>query len=98
MNRASLSTVIAAAVAVTAALFLWPAPLVGQAPKPAAPRAAASQAASPKAATPAAATAKAAAPKAAARTWTPPRTSWGDPDLQGTWRNFANTPLERLSD
>jgi len=27
--------------------------------------------------------------------WTPPRTSWGDPDLQGTWNNGTITPLER---
>ena len=27
--------------------------------------------------------------------WTPPRTSWGDPDLQGYWLNFTYTPLER---
>ena len=98
MNRTSLSAPIAAVVSVAAALFLSPAPLVGQAPKAAAPRMAASQPAAPTAATPAAATVKAAAPKAAARTWTPPRTSWGDPDLQGAWRNNANTPLERLSD
>jgi hypothetical protein len=33
-----------------------------------------------------------------AKTWTPPHTAWGDPDLQGTW-NFANlTPLERPSE
>jgi hypothetical protein len=30
-------------------------------------------------------------------TWTPPRTSWGHPDLSGTYTNKdeANTPLER---
>jgi len=27
--------------------------------------------------------------------WTPPRTSWGDPDLQGVWNNATSTPLER---
>jgi len=32
-----------------------------------------------------------------ARTWTPPKTSWGDPDLQGIWPGTAmvGTPLER---
>jgi hypothetical protein len=72
MDRARLFASIAALVPVTAALFLWQTPVVGQG--------------------------KAAPPKAAARSWTPPRTSWGDPDLQGAWQNFANTPLERLSD
>ena len=28
-------------------------------------------------------------------TWTPPRTPWGDPDLQGLWNNSTTTPLER---
>ncbi len=32
---------------------------------------------------------------AAAARWTPPRTTWGDPDLQGTWNNGTITPLER---
>jgi hypothetical protein len=27
--------------------------------------------------------------------WTPPRTPWGDPDLQGTWDYRTITPLER---
>ena len=27
--------------------------------------------------------------------WTPPRTSWGDPDLQGVWNNATVVPLER---
>jgi hypothetical protein len=27
--------------------------------------------------------------------WTPPRTAWGDPDLQGTYTNKTVTPLER---
>ena len=33
----------------------------------------------------------------AAKKWTPPRTSWGDPDLQGTYSNTSEngTPLER---
>jgi hypothetical protein len=26
------------------------------------------------------------------------RTSWGDPDLQGTWTNTTTTPFERASD
>ncbi len=27
--------------------------------------------------------------------WTPPRTPWGDPDLQGVWTNETITPFER---
>jgi len=36
-------------------------------------------------------------PKAvgAVNRWTPPRTSWGDPDLQGIWNNSTITELER---
>ena len=36
-------------------------------------------------------------PKAAgiAKKWTPPKTPWGDPDLQGIWNNSTITPLER---
>ena len=37
-------------------------------------------------------------PVAAAQTrdtWTPPRTPWGDPDLQGIWTNATITPLQR---
>ena len=36
-------------------------------------------------------------PKAAgaANRWTPPRTQWGDPDLQGVWNNSTITELER---
>ena len=29
--------------------------------------------------------------------WTPPRTPWGDPDLQGIWNNTVSTPLQRPS-
>src|SRR3954471_5440754 len=29
------------------------------------------------------------------RPWTPLRTAWGDPDLQGTWTNETITPFER---
>ena len=33
----------------------------------------------------------------AAQSWTPPRTAWGDPDLQGTWTsdNAIGVPFER---
>src|ERR1700746_1229513 len=30
-----------------------------------------------------------------AKNWTPPRTPWGDPDLQGVWNDATSTPLER---
>ena len=36
-----------------------------------------------------------AARKAVAEDWTPPRTPWGDPDLQGTYTNKTITPIER---
>jgi hypothetical protein len=38
-----------------------------------------------------------AAAQATASTWTPPRTPWGDPDLQGNFTNLweAGTPFER---
>ena len=40
-----------------------------------------------------------AAPKeVATRTETAPRTSWGDPDLRGTWTNTTLTPFERSDD
>src|SRR6266478_5200629 len=39
-------------------------------------------------------TGTAAAPTVSAP-WTPPRTSWGDPDLQGIWNYATMTPLER---
>ena len=35
---------------------------------------------------------------AAQSTNSPPRTPWGDPDLQGTWTNTTTTPLERPVD
>ena len=39
---------------------------------------------------------KAAAAKApAAAKWTPPKTPWGDPDLQGVWNDATSTPLQR---
>jgi hypothetical protein len=33
-----------------------------------------------------------------AQTWNPPRTPWGDPDLQGVWNYATMTPLERPRD
>jgi hypothetical protein len=35
-----------------------------------------------------------AAGQSASSAWTPPRTAWGDVDLQGTWTNFTLTPLD----
>ena len=32
------------------------------------------------------------------QSWSPPQTSWGHPDLQGTWSNTTRTPLERPHD
>jgi hypothetical protein len=36
-----------------------------------------------------------AAGKGGQKAWTPPKTSWGDPDLQGEWPASANIPLQR---
>src|SRR5689334_19789037 len=35
--------------------------------------------------------------KAAPKAWTPPKTPWGDPDIQGLWpgQDMVGTPLER---
>ena len=37
------------------------------------------------------------ASKASSAKWTPPKTPWGDPDLQGTWPldQLGRTPLQR---
>src|SRR5438309_5819674 len=35
------------------------------------------------------------APSSTAKTWSPPRTPDGQPDLQGIWTNATITPLER---
>jgi hypothetical protein len=40
-------------------------------------------------------TAAAADPAATAKKWTPPRTPWGEPDLQGNFSNRTITPFER---
>src|SRR6266566_8176619 len=41
------------------------------------------------------AAAEAAKTAAATANWTPPRTGWGDPDLQGYYLSLSYTPLER---
>ena len=35
------------------------------------------------------------AQKPAAKAWTPPKTPWGDPDLEGTWPGNMGVPLQR---
>jgi hypothetical protein len=37
-------------------------------------------------------------PQARAPKWEPPRTPWGDPDLQGIWNNVTATPLQRSNE
>lgn len=37
-------------------------------------------------------------PTAVPGTWSQSQTSWGHPDLQGTWSNASTTPLERPAD
>jgi hypothetical protein len=51
------------------------------------------------AATPTSAVPSKPAPKRPAPTkaWTPARTPWGDPDLQGIWNDATSTPLQRPS-
>src|SRR5437867_1871765 len=40
--------------------------------------------------------AKASVPaKTPVKTWTPPKTPWGEPDLQGQWPAVANIPMQR---
>jgi hypothetical protein len=34
-------------------------------------------------------------PSSDSSAWTPPRTPWGDPDIQGQWNNQTSTPLQR---
>jgi hypothetical protein len=45
-------------------------------------------------------TAKPAPPTSVAKTptWTPPKTAWGDPDLQGIYNYATSTPLQRFRD
>src|SRR2546426_6486868 len=35
------------------------------------------------------------APTSSTRSWAPPRTGWGHPDLQGVWNFASDTPMER---
>ncbi len=38
---------------------------------------------------------KASPPASANKTWTAPKTPWGDPDIQGQWPATANIPMQR---
>ena len=35
---------------------------------------------------------------AQSKTWTPPKTPWGDPDLQGIWPGNVGVPMQRPAD
>ncbi len=80
-----------AAVTLVMLVVLWAPVLVAQAPSPAKPVDV--TAIDPEAAIKAAAEAAKAA--AAITNWTPPRTPWGDPDVQGYWLTATYTPLQR---
>ncbi len=73
-----------AMAALAGALMLTPSPIAGQAPKAGASKTQAGKAPAPKAAP-------------AAKAWVPPKTPWGDPDLQGTWTSddCIGTPMNR---
>ena len=75
--------VLTSLVVVLGVGLLLAVPVAGQAPAP-----------TTKAAAPAS-TAPAAKTTAAPKTWTPPRTAWGDPDLQGIYNYATSTPLQR---
>jgi hypothetical protein len=82
-----ISSVVTAVIVVA----VWVAVLAAQAPsgtKPLAPTTT-----SPEAAIKAAA--EAARAEAALKSWTPPRTPWGDSDLRGVWHLATYTPLQR---
>ena len=78
MKHRFLLSIVMASMVITA-ILLVAAPIVGQAPRPAAT--------APRAAT-------------AARPWTPPKTSWGDPDLQGVYTSddYINVGMQRNAD
>jgi len=80
MTRRFLMSLGAVSVAIAIGVLLE-VPVAGQTQKPTA--------------TPARGATAAAAAKPAARASTPPRTPWGDPDLQGIWNFATSTPFER---
>jgi hypothetical protein len=80
-----------AAVTLVMLAVLWAPVLLAQAPSP--PKSIDRTAIDPEASIKAAA--ERAKAEAALRNWTPPRTAWGDPDLQGYWLTATYTPLQR---
>jgi hypothetical protein len=73
---------VPALASVCAMAVLWLAPVSGQSPAPA---------------TKVPAQASSTAKEPAAKAWTQPKTSWGDPDLQGLWpaTDMINVPMQR---
>src|SRR5881409_1635618 len=80
---------------VVAIIVLFCAPVLVQAQAPSGTAIFKPTATDPETAIKAAAEAAKAAAAFSASNWTPPRTSWGDPDLQGFYLSLSYTTLER---
>src|SRR5215510_10114218 len=89
-----LNRILMSRTAITLAVILsWSPVSMAQAPSRA--KTVDQNAVDPEAAIKAAEDAAKAEVTASAKNWTPPRTAWGDPDVQGYWLTATYTPLQR---